>query len=75
MASKLATRRFIDLLLSDYGHFKRKTVVEYFGVGYRCVTTDVQLYLSLSPGSVSYNITTKRFERSEGFSRYFADEA
>lgn len=59
--------RFIELLLTDYGFFTRKTVVAFFGVSMASVSRDVELYQELAPGNVVYNGRTKAFQKMTGF--------
>lgn len=64
--------RFIELLLDHYGYFKRRSVVEFFGVSPRSVSRDIQIYQGLAPGNVFYNAQAKAFQKAEGFERRYS---
>lgn len=63
--------RLIDFLLHHYGSVSRAEIVDFFGVGAATATRDFALYVEKAPGNALLNHTSKRWVRSDTFSRAF----
>lgn len=63
--------RFIDFLLSQYGHVNRSALMDYYGISVVSASADLAGYEELVPGQMTYNVRTKRYEVTPEFKRYY----
>lgn len=59
--------RFIDFLLTKYGHINRSVIVDYFGVGPATATRDFAAYKKLAPANMVLNDPEKTYYRTTSF--------
>jgi hypothetical protein len=64
--------RFIDFLLSQYGHVNRSAIMDYFGIGAATATRDFKAYKGLCKDNVIYDDVDKSYHRSNRFKRVWA---
>ncbi|MCK5610622.1 hypothetical protein KAR91_52605 [Candidatus Pacearchaeota archaeon] len=64
--------RFIDFLLSQYGHVNRSATMDYFGIGAATATRDFKAYKGLCKDNVIYDDVDKSYHRSNRFKRIWA---
>ena len=64
--------RFIDFLLSQYGHVNRSAIMDYFGIGAATATRDFKAYKGLRKDNVIYDDVDKSYHRSNRFKRVWA---
>lgn len=63
--------RFIDFLLDHYGFVNRSVLMDYFGLTVCTASADLAGYSRLAPGQMAYNVSTKRYEKTPTFNRYY----
>lgn len=64
--------RFIDFLLSRYGHVGRNELIDFFAISEPQATRDFRAYKELAPDNTALNSVTKRYEKTDSFKRVFA---
>ncbi len=64
--------RFIDFLLSQYGHVNRSAIMDYFGIGAATATRDFKAYKGICIENIVYCDATKSYYRSNCFKRAWA---
>lgn len=67
----LQRMHFIDCLVLNYSYASRRPLQEYFGISGAQATRDFRLYDQSWPNNIKYNGTTKRWEKTDLFSRVF----
>lgn len=60
--------RLIDVMLMHYNSVNRGMLVDYFGISTVQASHDLQLYQTLAPGNMAYDLSGKTYRRKEGFS-------
>lgn len=63
--------RLIDFLLERYGHVGRNEVCAFYGVSQPQATRDFSLYKKQRPDNVTYNPTTRCYQKTETFRPLF----
>ena len=63
--------RLIDFLLAHYGSVARAEIIDYFGIGEATATRDFALYCDKAPGNALLNPQSKRYVRSDTFTRLY----
>ncbi len=64
--------RFIDAVLAWEGRLNRKRVSDVFGVSSNHVTNDLRFYKEMCPGNVEYDVSSRSYRASAGFSPAFS---
>lgn len=63
--------RMIDFLLAYYGSVGRAEIEDFFGIGPATVTRDFALYVKRAPGNAVLNPSSKRWVKSDTFTRIY----
>ena len=61
--------RMLDFLLHQYGSVNRSALEDYFGVSTPQASLDIQEYMRLAPGNVTYCKSRKTYTRTDAFKR------
>lgn len=66
---------FIDKTLAKAGHINHSDTAAAYRITNRTAQDDLKIYNSLTPQvNATYNLSTKRYERTSTFSPLFPDE-
>lgn len=64
--------RFLDFLIDHYGVFKRRYLVDYFGISLSQASLDIVAYTRLVPANIAYDKTSRVYRRTAAYVRHFA---
>lgn len=65
MPSTNQRQSMLDELLISPGHFNRADLTETFGISKQQASHDIQAWLKANPAAATYNVHTKRYERTQ----------
>lgn len=63
--------RFIDFMLDNTGIFKRRFLMDYFGLSQPQATLDLRLYRKLAPENLRQDLSTRCYRSTPEFKRKF----
>lgn len=63
--------RLIEVLLTHYGSFQRKCLMDYFGISMPQVSMDIRLYISLAPNNLVYDKSARCWKVGVNSKRIF----
>lgn len=61
--------RMIDIVVEHSDTFNRKILMDYFGISMPQASTDLAIYMKLSPGNLVYDKSNKTYRRAPTFQR------
>ena len=60
---------FIEFLLAEYGTVNRTAISDYFGLSLQQASNDIQAYIAIAPGNMTYDLSAKTYRRTDIFRR------
>jgi hypothetical protein len=63
--------RFIDFLLTSYGHVNRSAITNFYGLSMAQASLDIRAYMEQAPGNVEYDKTMKTYRVTARYKRVF----